>query len=117
MHSVGNSTAPAAQPPVILAYEITTILQRAGHPRPEAWLTGLHPDALLAATDMDVQRFLINRYWHVQIGALPAEAIPREASMDIRYCLVPQGNYGRWMELFETKVAPWIVKNDLPKAT
>lgn len=114
MHNVDQFTAQAAAPKILLHLEITSILQRAGHSRPNAWLEGLHPDAQRPEIVADVQRFLINRYWHGQFGALPPETLDRHENMDIRYCLVPQGDLGRWLELFEEKIAPCIVKHNLP---
>lgn len=110
-HSAGSSSGNASAP--LLADRITEILVKHGHPRPTDWLQGLravHIDAVTPSTPEDVQRFLINRYWHLQLGNLPFN------TMDQRYCLVPQGSIERWLELFDQMVAPCIVQNNLPQA-
>lgn len=108
MHNVAENSAQNLAPK-LLATKIAEILETAGHPRPSDWVSGLHPDALNPATPEDVQRFLINRYWHLQLGT-----VTTESTMDVRYCLVPQGSIDRWLELFAQMVAPCIVRNDLP---
>lgn len=108
MHTVADTTAaPAAKQ---LHEEITEILQRAGHSRPQDWVRGLHPDALNSATPQDVQRFLINRYWRHQLGGVQSN------TMDERYCLVDTGSIADWLRLFETGVAKCLVDNSLPPA-
>lgn len=106
MHTVDNSAASAQ--PQRLTDQISDILQRAGHPRATEWLNGVHPDALRDDVNPDVQRFLINRYWRLQLGSLPIN------TLDERYCLVDTGEIARWLELFEQKVAPCIVTHNLP---
>lgn len=115
MHSLdtnaGNSAGSAS--PSLLADRITAILAKHGHPRPADWLAGLravHVDAVTPSTPEDIQRFLINRYWHLQLGTLPFN------TMDQRYCLVPNGTIDRWLQLFDEMVAPLVVQHNLPPA-
>lgn len=119
MHNVDPTAEPAGFSVDLLAERITAILAKLGHVNPRGWMsnldpiTGLHPDTVNPAVDADAHRFLINRYWHNQLGILGTQG---HNTMDARYCLVPQGGHERWLELFEQKVAPWIVEHNLPKA-
>ena len=56
----------------------------------------------------DVQRYLLNRFWNLQLMSAPA------ISIEERYCLVPNGTVDEWLHLFDVKVLPFIVKNHLP---
>lgn len=112
MHTVDTSSAGSVQTP-LLADKITEILEKHGHPRPRDWLHGLaavHVDAVTPTTPQDVQRFLINRYWRLQIGSV------QENSLDVRYCLVDTGKIEHWLRLFDADVAKWIVAHNLPAA-
>lgn len=93
---------------VNLVEVVTAMLFSAGHPQPQAWLQGLHPDAI-NSNNPEVQRFLINRYWRGQIAQVPGN------TLDIRYCLVDQGQYTDWIRLFKNGVLPCIMDNQLPK--
>lgn len=117
MHNVDPTAGPTGFAVELLADRITAILAKLGHTNPRGWLTpdpvaGLHPDAVNPAVPVDQQRFLINRYWHGQLGILSTQG---HNTMDARYCLVPTGDLERWLELFEVKVAPWIVEHNLPR--
>lgn len=56
----------------------------------------------------DVQRFLLNRYWSQQLMYCSV------TSIEERYCLIPNGTNQDWLSLFESKVLPFVVENDLP---
>ncbi|MNU19596.1 hypothetical protein D3C71_78270 [compost metagenome] len=92
-----------------LAYAITDILRKAGHPRPEAWMQGLHPDTWTSNVP-GIQRFHINRHWRVLIAEVESAD-----SIDVRYCLVDTGKISDWLRLFQTGVAKWVVSKDLPR--
>ena len=55
-----------------------------------------------------VQRFLLNRYWSLQ---LMSSANP---SIEQRYCLIPDGEVSDWLRLFKESVLPFAVQNELP---
>lgn len=55
----------------------------------------------------EVQRYFLNRYLNKQLLAHPH-------SIEERYCLIPNGTVGDWLNLFTTKVLPFMVKNKLP---
>jgi hypothetical protein len=93
-----------------LAYAVTEMMRAAGHPAPEVWMQGLHPDIWIT-NDQGLQRFHINRYWRVQIGAL------EEDTIDIRYCLVDTGQIADWLRLFGGEVVKCIIKHKLPLTT
>lgn len=57
----------------------------------------------------EVQRYLLNKYWNLQMLQVPAP------SMEERYCLVPNGPLDDWLRLFKYKVIPFIVQHELPK--
>lgn len=94
-----------------LVYVITNMIAKAGHPDPTAWQQTLHPDAFIT-TDQSVQRFLINRCWRPLIGIVQGED-----TLNIRYCLVEQGEIHDYIRLFETGVLPCIIKHSLPIKT
>lgn len=52
----------------------------------------------------EVQRYLLNRYWSLEL--MQASKV----SIDERFCLIPNGSLDDWFRLFETKVLPFIVK-------
>jgi hypothetical protein len=58
----------------------------------------------------EAQRFLLNRYWNIQLLNCP------KTSADERFCLIPNGTLDDWMRLFEAKVLPFIITNGLPVA-
>lgn len=88
---------------------VTDLLQKAGHPNPNAWLAFLTPDAL-TSTDLTVQRFLVNRAWRVMLAK-----VTEEDTMDIRFCLVDDGKISDWARLFENNLLPCIMKYNLPR--
>ncbi len=56
----------------------------------------------------EVQRFLLNRYWSFQL--MQSE----KSSIEERSYLIPNGEITDWIRLFETKVLPFILENNLP---
>jgi len=89
-----------------LVNEITNVLQQVGHPKPANWI-GDHivQEAINAAPKL--QRFLINRFWRIQLG-LCVESTTRE-----RYCLVDTGSHEEYLKIFKEAIAPSIVKYKL----
>ena len=60
--------------------------------------------------ESSVQRYLLNRYWTSQL------LHSSKVSIEERYCLIPDGMIQDWLALFETKILPFIIENDLPCA-
>lgn len=89
---------------------VTALLIEAGHPHPSYWLAGLHPDAF-ATTDHRLQRFLINRYWRMELAKL------EENTMDVRFCLIDEAHVSTkdWLRVFKQGVLPCILKHSLPR--
>ncbi len=56
-----------------------------------------------------IQRFILNKYWTLQILN-----IDNVDSIDVRYCLVNDGDIDKWIDLFNKKVVPFIIEHDLP---
>ena len=87
--------------------EITELFREAGHPNPEAWLS--HPliqEAKTAAPKL--QRFLVNRYWRDQLGALEKSTTPE------RFCLQDGDvNHLEYVKVFKQIVVPTIVEYKL----
>lgn len=55
-----------------------------------------------------VQRHLLNRYWGLQLMS------SKKPTTEERYCLIPNGTVADWLKLFNTKVLPFIIENNLP---
>lgn len=58
----------------------------------------------------EVQRYLMNRYWSQQLMAAEHSAIEE------RWALIPNGLIIDWITLFQGKVMPFVVANNLPVA-
>lgn len=54
------------------------------------------------------QRFLLNRYWNLQLLAIEPTTIEE------RFCLITNGEYQDWLRLFKDKILPCAVSNRLP---
>jgi len=93
-----------------LVQVISELLAKHNHPRPRDWEVHVHRDAFITP-DRGVQRFLINRYWHQEIG------LYEENTMDVRMCLIDQGSIDDWLRLFEQSVIPCVIRNTQPKTT
>lgn len=106
-----SSNIHAEQEPPRLVQAMTHLLREAGHPHPDAWEKDpqLHRDAF-TYPDEGVQRFLINRYWRMQIQRLP------EDTMNVRYCLLDERHVKTvdWLRVFKEGVVPCILRNQLP---
>jgi hypothetical protein len=59
----------------------------------------------------EVQRYLLNRYWNIQLMTTT------NPSIEERYCLIPNGQISEWLTLFQAKVLPFILVNNLPVGT
>lgn len=57
-----------------------------------------------------VQRHLLNRYFNQQLAS------SNKPSIEERYCLIPNGDVRDWLKLFEQKVLPFLMENQLPVA-
>lgn len=90
-----------------LVHEVNQLMQEAGHPQPLAWQAYLNPDAL-SSTDLSIQRFLINRAFRLIINL-----VTNENTMDVRFCLVDNGEFLDWVRLFKVEVLPCIMRNQL----
>jgi hypothetical protein len=93
---------------VNLVRDVTTMLQLAGHPEPEAWTEHLDRNAF-DCSDLKQQRFLINRCWRSLLGK-----VTTENTMDVRYCLIDDGTVLDWTRIFKESVIPCLVRLQLP---
>lgn len=111
MENDNLNTTPIPQPAKLenLVFWVTDLLVKNNHPYPEGWYAYLNPDAFVT-TDTTIQRFLINRAWRLMMSC-----IIEQDTMDIRYCLVDNGEDSDWARLFETEVLPCILKYNLPR--
>lgn len=83
--------AAGLQKEVSVAYESNQYILDASRMRPEA------------------QRFLLNRYWHLQMVSLGTESIEQ------RYCLIQTGEFKDWLKLFDQMILPLCIKIRLPR--
>jgi hypothetical protein len=106
---VVDQTASAEKvPPAPYVQIISDKLAAAGHSNPTGWQNFLHPDAFIT-NDVSIQRFLINRCLSFLIGRVESEN-----TMDVRYCLINDGEVERWVELLDQTVIPCMVRLNLP---
>jgi len=56
----------------------------------------------------DVQRWFLNRYWHLQLMSTDA------LSVNERFCLIPNGTIDEWFDLFRKEIMPFVVRHSLP---
>lgn len=112
-HSVDTTAHIAAEvkPHQDLVAMVTEALTTAGHQRPSDWQRRLHADAINLDLPDDQRRFLVNRALRMVL----ADAVG-ENTMDIRYCLVDQGEIVDWFRLVQAEVVPCIVRHNLPPA-
>jgi hypothetical protein len=54
------------------------------------------------------QRFLLNRYWNLQLLCV-------SQTVEERFCLIDNGSPEDWLRLFETKIVPCLIQHRLPK--
>ena len=89
-----------------LVTEIVKIFEKIGHPNSMNWINDpMMKEAIDAHPKL--QRFLINRFWRVQLG-LCSESTTRE-----RFSLVDTGTFNEYLSIFEAAVAPSIIKYKL----
>lgn len=86
-----------------LVVEISNILALQNHPNPIKWTyDDIIQEAIGAAPKL--QRFLINRYWRVQLGLCSVSTTHE------RFCLIDTGSYEDYLKIFRNVIAPTIVK-------
>lgn len=56
----------------------------------------------------EAQRFLLNRFWNIQLIALGVNSVEQ------RFCLIDSGEYKDWIKLFKESIVPYAVSNRLP---
>ena len=56
-----------------------------------------------------VQRYLINKFWHLQISSIEANSIEE------RYHLIDNGEDSDWLRMFRAKVVPFLITHNLPR--
>lgn len=107
MNLTQNAFTETRQPGDIdLVSEITNLLKVAGHSNPYKWQD--HPTVMEAlGAHPKLQRFLINRYWRIQLSNL-AVSTTRE-----RYCLIDTGEYTDYLKIFNDAIIPTIIKNNI----
>ena len=59
---------------------------------------------------LKAQRFLLNKYWSVQLMSLPNDTQAE------RFCLLPEGTADDWLTSFKDRVLPTIINAQLPEA-
>lgn len=107
--AVEHAPIEAQEPSISPIEAITALLVAGGHPQPSLWLAGLDQGAF-EVKDESIQRFLINRYWRMQIQGL------NEDTLNVRYCLVDEAHIptADWLRIFTEGVLPCILKNKIP---
>ena len=56
----------------------------------------------------EAQRFLLNRYWSYQLMKSD------KSSIEERTYLIPNGEVSDWLRMFQAKILPFIIENNLP---
>lgn len=95
------------QVPRDLVQEITSILIKHSHPTPTDWHSKVNPD-VYTQSDEGIRRFLINQFWRNALGKV--DLYTENNTMGERFCLVEDGSIDDWLRLFDTQVAPSIIK-------
>lgn len=88
---------------------VTYRLSEAGHPAPDAWQAGLHPDALNTEVKPGVQRFHVNRRLRTVIGKF------KENTLNVRAALIDDGETADWDRHLVALVIPCMVRNAPPQ--
>lgn len=57
----------------------------------------------------EVQRFLLNQFWNLQLMSVPVN------TMNERFSLVPNGSLDEWLSLFQSTIVPFAVQHNLPR--
>lgn len=93
-----------------MVQEVHNLLCRAGMHKKSQEVFLAHPWIKEAQTFVtEGQRFLLNRYWKLQLCQLPTDTSAE------RWCLVENGTIAEWLSLFEKKIIPFCLDNDLPR--
>lgn len=90
-----------------LVDEITEILKKHNHPNPTGWHSKVHPDAFNHEVE-NIRRFQINQFWRKALGRV--DLYTENNTMGERFCLIEDGSIDDWLRLFDTQVAPSIIK-------
>ena len=61
-------------------------------------------------TPANMQRFLLNRFWMLQVLCVDAP------SHDVRFSLIDTGSFRDWKRLFKDVVLPFAVQHGLPRS-
>lgn len=61
----------------------------------------------------EAQRFLLNRFWHLQLQQLQNTAGVK--TIDERFCLIESGDPALWLKFFKDKILPMCIEYRLPK--
>lgn len=100
---------PKPEGDIDLVLEVRNILQSAGLLQNVLHAYDNHRFVIDAAGKCsDVQRFMLNRYWNLQLSMSPN-------SIDVRYNLIPNGTINDWLRLFRDSILPFLIQNGLPK--
>lgn len=99
--------AEAKTEPQNLVSEITGVLIKHDHPNPMGWHTKVHPDAF-NHEDIKIRRFQINQFWRTALSRVDLSS--ENNTMGERFCLIEDGSINDWLRLFDTEIAPSIIK-------
>ncbi len=89
--------------------EVRSILYKSGFPKHLIELFDNDQTIVNAASkNAFTQRYLLNRYWTLQLQSAPAN------SEQARYFLLPEGDIQEWLNCFQTVVIPFAIENNLP---
>lgn len=61
----------------------------------------------------EAQRFLLNRFWHLQLQHLQNSTGVK--TIDERFCLIESGDPALWLRFFKEKILPVCIEHRLPK--
>ncbi len=94
-----------------LVTEVRNILMAAGLGQHVTQFYDPHPLIINSLDKVsNIQRFNLNRYWSIQLMSV------NTYSEEERYCLIPNGSNEDWLKLFQVKILPFLLANNLPTA-
>lgn len=97
--------------PFLLAHHVSFLLKEADVKDPERWIEFIEPEAL-TSFDINVQRFLINRWWRALLLSVPEDKILE--TRNARGCLVDgKWELDTWTTHFKNIVIPCALKHGL----
>ena len=103
--------AEKAEGDIDLVAEVRNILTSAGLGNHASQFYDNHPLIINSQGKIsNVQRFNLNRYWSIQMMSV------NTYSEEERYCLIPNGSNEDWLKLFQSKILPFLMANNLPNA-